>query len=190
MKRICKKCNEEKDIEMFSKASQCDFGRTWTCNKCVAASKRLRYLDNREKEIARCTKWNKENPAKVAANMAKSRARNYEAYKANYKRWRRENKDKIKIYDHKKRIRRKYAIAFTKEKISFDEWISIIKSQDSKCYYCKIKDRNLEIEHVIPLSRGGDHSKGNIVGACAKCNSRKQAIPPEKWAKKIGRLFI
>lgn len=38
----------------------------------------------------------------------------------------------------------------------------------------------LTLDHVQPLSRGGDNSAGNLVAACAVCNARKGAMPA--WA--------
>ncbi|WP_203620386.1 HNH endonuclease [Streptomyces sp. SID8499] len=29
------------------------------------------------------------------------------------------------------------------------------------------------VDHVIPLSRGGQHAEGNLVPACKSCNSSK-----------------
>jgi 5-methylcytosine-specific restriction endonuclease McrA len=49
----------------------------------------------------------------------------------------------------------------------------IMDASDSVCSYClKVVD-SLEIEHCIPLSRGGFHDVSNIVPACAPCNRRK-----------------
>lgn len=39
------------------------------------------------------------------------------------------------------------------------------------CAYCDAPSEH--IDHVIPLSRGGRHSIGNLTGACAKCNQSK-----------------
>ena len=48
----------------------------------------------------------------------------------------------------------------------------IEKLYDSSCYYCGSKEK-IQIDHVIPISRGGQHSIGNIVPACMKCNVSK-----------------
>ena len=44
------------------------------------------------------------------------------------------------------------------------------------CAYCGRPDHRadeLELEHVIPISRGGDHHLTNIVPACHECNQSK-----------------
>jgi len=36
MKKICRKCNKEWEIEMFTKSKECKNGRTHTCKKCMS----------------------------------------------------------------------------------------------------------------------------------------------------------
>ena len=44
----------------------------------------------------------------------------------------------------------------------------------NRCYYCGC-DGKMQIEHRIPLSRGGTHYPANIVPACEHCNKSKGA---------------
>jgi 5-methylcytosine-specific restriction endonuclease McrA len=60
------------------------------------------------------------------------------------------------------------------------QWENIQKAQKGKCHYCK-KKRKLTIDHVIPLCKGGQHVKENVVGACFQCNTKK--------GRKIVTLF-
>jgi hypothetical protein len=41
------------------------------------------------------------------------------------------------------------------------------------CAYCAASDVGLEVEHVIPWSRGGSNDITNLVPACKPCNRRK-----------------
>ena len=43
------------------------------------------------------------------------------------------------------------------------------------CAYCggEFKDANLTNDHIVPRSRGGEHSWMNCVTACKRCNNRK-----------------
>lgn len=54
------------------------------------------------------------------------------------------------------------------------DWTRLVARQRGCCFYCGESSR-LEVEHVIPISRGGRHAIGNIVGACRSCNARKHA---------------
>jgi len=45
-----------------------------------------------------------------------------------------------------------------------------------ECYYCgqTFAKKDLTMDHIVPLSRGGKSSKGNVVVACQPCNSDKK----------------
>lgn len=53
------------------------------------------------------------------------------------------------------------------------DWEAVKAAYDSRCAYCGRDDVPLTQDHVIPLSKGGAHTKENIVPACRPCNSRK-----------------
>jgi 5-methylcytosine-specific restriction endonuclease McrA len=53
-----------------------------------------------------------------------------------------------------------------------------------QCSYCgSIKD--LTIDHIIPLSRGGTHSFSNLTCACRTCNEQKGDRTPEEWGRPL-----
>jgi 5-methylcytosine-specific restriction endonuclease McrA len=41
-----------------------------------------------------------------------------------------------------------------------------------RCQYCDARAEN--IDHVVPRSRGGEHTWDNVVAACRSCNARKE----------------
>jgi 5-methylcytosine-specific restriction endonuclease McrA len=51
-----------------------------------------------------------------------------------------------------------------------------------QCVYCG-SYKNLTIDHVIPQSRGGQHTFENLVCACANCNYEKGDRTPQQWGK-------
>ena len=50
------------------------------------------------------------------------------------------------------------------------------KISKGQCYYCgKIfPPKELTMDHVVPLIRGGTSTKNNIVPACKECNNAKK----------------
>ncbi|HJO95149.1 MAG TPA: HNH endonuclease [Victivallales bacterium] len=48
------------------------------------------------------------------------------------------------------------------------------------CHYCKKEflPSELTMDHVVPLSRGGKSTKGNIVPCCKECNNEKKYYTP------------
>ena len=56
------------------------------------------------------------------------------------------------------------------------------KTSSGTCHYCgrRVGIKNLTMDHVIPLSRGGRSTKGNLVPCCKKCNTAKQSDLPSE----------
>lgn len=53
------------------------------------------------------------------------------------------------------------------------------------CQYCGAPAENLD--HVIPRSKGGEHTWENVVAACRRCNSRKENRRPEDAGLRLAR---
>lgn len=58
------------------------------------------------------------------------------------------------------------------------------------CYYCRrqVGHRNLTMDHLIPVGRGGRSIRGNVVPTCKECNSRKKAMLPVEWREYLDSL--
>jgi len=50
----------------------------------------------------------------------------------------------------------------------------------NRCQYCggRFQTRDLNLDHVVPLSRGGKSTWENVVCCCIPCNSRKGGMLP------------
>jgi 5-methylcytosine-specific restriction endonuclease McrA len=59
-----------------------------------------------------------------------------------------------------------------------------------QCQYCarRLNVRDLNIDHVIPRSRGGPDSWENLVTACRVCNLRKGRHTPDEASMRLLRL--
>jgi 5-methylcytosine-specific restriction endonuclease McrA len=55
------------------------------------------------------------------------------------------------------------------------------------CHYCgrPAQPSELTMDHVVPLARGGNTAKGNVVPACKACNNRKKQLLPMEWERYI-----
>jgi len=51
------------------------------------------------------------------------------------------------------------------------------------CQFCGrgVGAGRLTMDHVVPVSRGGRTSKGNVAAACKDCNIRKKQLLPMEW---------
>jgi 5-methylcytosine-specific restriction endonuclease McrA len=58
------------------------------------------------------------------------------------------------------------------------------------CYYCGqlTAPRELTMDHIVPLARGGKSTKGNLVPACKTCNTQKKQLLPMEWEAYLKRL--
>lgn len=58
------------------------------------------------------------------------------------------------------------------------------------CYFCRRKfaPKELTMDHIVPLIRGGKSTKGNIVPSCKECNNRKKHMLPLEWAEYMDKL--
>lgn len=50
--------------------------------------------------------------------------------------------------------------------------------------------KNATIEHLTPVSRGGDNDWWNIVYACKSCNSKKKNKTMEEYAIHTDQLHL
>ncbi|OFZ14880.1 MAG: HNH endonuclease [Bdellovibrionales bacterium RBG_16_40_8] len=48
------------------------------------------------------------------------------------------------------------------------------------CHYCheKFARKELTMDHIVPIIRGGKSTKSNIVVSCKACNSKKKYFTP------------
>ena len=58
------------------------------------------------------------------------------------------------------------------------------------CGYCgrSTPPRELTMDHVVPIVRGGRSTKGNVIPACKTCNNAKKHLLPMEWEHYIQRL--
>lgn len=66
------------------------------------------------------------------------------------------------------------------------QWLAVVKAHDAKCVYCQRDDRELTIDHVKPISRGGAHTLLNVAPACRSCNVRKNATELGEALVRLG----
>lgn len=61
--------------------------------------------------------------------------------------------------------------------LTVPEWRALVRSVGGCCVYCG-HDQHLVVEHVVPISRGGDTSAENVAPACRRCNQIKGGRDP------------
>lgn len=67
------------------------------------------------------------------------------------------------------------------DSLTATEWNDILNFYDHSCAYCGGKPAKIEIDHVVPVSRGGLHHRSNVVPACRRCNANKNDRLIHEW---------
>jgi 5-methylcytosine-specific restriction endonuclease McrA len=72
--------------------------------------------------------------------------------------------------------------------VSEADWLALVRRFDGKCAYCEVR-APLTQDHVVPVSRGGQHAIGNVVPACRSCNAKKKHRLLVEWrlSKTVSR---
>lgn len=102
--------------------------------------------------------------------------------------------DKGRAAKRRHSAKRRARLAELINDLTAEEWLDILLQFDNKCAYCKEEmlsyfeiqethPKAITQDHIIPLTRGGNHIKSNIVPACRSCNS--------KWGNKMeGKMKV
>lgn len=153
--------------------------------------KRLREKERwyREQNKDRKKLYNREyrnrNKEKIAAKQREYRRRNKFILNA-YKR-RQYAKQPWQAIERRQR-RRARILGALKNDLTPQQWEAIKAHYKHRCVYCGTRPKRLTKDHILPLSKGGNHSVDNVVPACLSCNSRKQAGAPPKPVQPL--LFL
>ena len=64
------------------------------------------------------------------------------------------------------------------------EWSNTLNNFNNSCAYCGDTNSKLTVEHVIPVSMGGNSFIFNLIPSCIECNHRKSATALVEWYPK------
>lgn len=59
-------------------------------------------------------------------------------------------------------------------------WDGVMDRDGGVCCYCGFPAA--EVDHVVPVSRGGGNDVENLVAACRECNREKLDLTVSEWA--------
>lgn len=96
--------------------------------------------------------------------------------KIHYNEWHRSHTSRGR-YQSVRRARKRAAGVFA---VSPGDIERLVQRHHGMCAYCRQKPWE-HLDHVVPLSRGGRHSIGNLLPACSGCNCRKSSKFLIEW---------
>ncbi|AKJ72424.1 HNH endonuclease [Gordonia phage GTE8] len=92
--------------------------------------------------------------------------------------WEVANRDSHRIRQAERCDRRRRAIVGS---VSTRDWKRALRRAQGRCAYCQCRSTRLTIDHVVPISRGGRHTIGNVIPACPRCNYQKKNKTVMEW---------
>jgi 5-methylcytosine-specific restriction endonuclease McrA len=161
------------------------YGRAYSQTPEGRESQRQRSSRHREVHAERLKARRRElyDPERTRVYGQRWYLKDPERAKALGRAWYHRNKAKIKEWDHRRREANGSGIAFTSEDVE-----RIYAEQGGSCSYCAaVVSERYEIDHFIPIARGGGHEPENIVIACMPCNRSKGAKLPWVWRPDLFR---
>lgn len=174
--KTCRKCQCEQPDDAFAK------NQVW-CRGCwkqyrhdnadeIRTRNRAYQQANRDKT----RQWVKECDARHRMQRKRAKQRHYDANRAEIvakrRKWRAANKERLTVYAAVRdfRDRTNPIKDFTPA-----HWLELLHENNYACVYCGSTEQ-VQMDHKIPVSRGGGHTKANIAPACKRCNRCKGAL--------------
>lgn len=72
-----------------------------------------------------------------------------------------------------------------KHRLPSSQWrrvrLEVFVRDNWTCRYCETRNEQMECDHVLPVAKGGTHTKDNLATACQNCNRSKSAKTLEEW---------
>lgn len=167
------------------------------CRECSKARGRRHRALNREQVKTKDRDYRRRNLERLREYRRHYRMANQERQRLWFREYHQKNRDIIIARvarwnrEHAQRHRessrlsagRRHALKMG-SKVGHVSFNRIVQRDQWRCWICqrRVTWRDLHLDHVIPLSRGGSHTEDNIRVTHAKCNLRKNRKLPEEMA--------
>ena len=141
---------------------------SYPCSNAARREPLARWNDpNQIREYNRS--WRDKNNARVLKNAARWRADNPSKRKEIQKRYRDSHKEEIALASRARRAKS------SSDAVTVEDWMRIRAEYGDACALCGIPQTmvRLEMDHIIPLAKGGEHKVDNIQPLCRTCNASK-----------------
>lgn len=161
----CQHCKIEKPLSDFHKNRNRKNGHCPECKVCANKRSAKRYA---------------KEGTKLRKQMAEQRKREYE-HRINIERKSRNRHKEKYRYSRNARQSVRNKVLNANEFLLLDKDLKRI--YNSRCWNCQTND-NISLDHIIPISKGGKHSVGNMLSLCSSCNSSKGNKLLSEWRYK------
>lgn len=205
--KTCSKCGQVTPLENFRINRAAKDGRQSACKPCQrkvyearaehykakSRAYRAEHIDeirqqqreysarNAEKKRETARRWYRDNPDRAKQLRRATYSRDRLHWIAKTKEWKQANRERANRSDnqsiHRRRARMRVNGVFDIRPIE------IARLYRQACAYCGSRE-SIQLDHVIPIARGGTHSIGNLISACSSCNASKGSLTITEWRKR------
>jgi len=166
---VCTKCKEDKEPAFFAISKAKLNGLQSWCKKCQ--NKKTTESNRNPRRRAYMRQYYLNNPEKFAQYRD---AADKEVVRRRVRDWRKRNPERRNEMDARRRSAKLKNGVF---KILDHE---LKRLYSSPCVGCGAV-RDITADHIVPLTRGGRHSIGNLQPLCRNCNSSKNDKLMVEW---------
>lgn len=186
--KSCNQCGQIKELDLFTASLTAPDGKRNICKRCTADNEkakrhskpdhyreldRKRYALNPESKKVGAKKWYQHNRKRSASNHRAWTQSHRERARELSRNYMRKHPEFISIKNNQRRAKKanvRFEKILSKEIFERDNWV---------CRLCLKKvNKNLKwpnqysatIDHIIPLSKGGNHVRNNLQTAHLICN--------------------
>lgn len=167
---------------------------------CQSCKERARYRKNRESRLTDSRAYREKNRLQINASRRDRYRSNPEKYRECTRRsyakfrgdrvrsaieYQKANPDVVALTRNRRRTAEHFEV--TRRDLR-----RLVERYRSQCAYCGISlaewgrefPNSMQWDHIVPLSRGGRHSVGNLAPVCRKCNYSKSNSYLAVWIKR------
>lgn len=184
--KICSQCKASKPLSEFGKRPERSSGVKSRCKACEAQNaktyrqknpeawgltKRRSYEKHADDVREYSRRYRVEHPERISAYNKKYRAENRDFVAFAMRRWQLAHPERLREIDANRRARK------------LDAWVEdvdrlvVYERDGGRCHICgeSVERKGFHLDHLVPLSCGGEHSYRNVALAHPKCNMSRGA---------------
>ena len=150
------------------------------------ASARRRTAEYRERNKEKIIEKRSEKRDEIRERARENYRKNKEGYLASSKKWKKKNPEKVRVSLQNYRAKKRDNGGV----LSHDISQRLMKLQRGMCAACRSDiSKNFHLDHINPVSSGGENTDSNIQLLCPSCNMSKQAQHPIDFMQRKGFLL-
>ena len=172
-KKICNRCKREylpvgpnqwycMDCRVEGRKEHAQFDKEkWLVDNAELIRQKDRERSQRPERKQYIAGWIAEHPDQVRESALRSG-----------RKWSKNNLDWARIRNQRRRAQMLNSVPADKA-LTLEQWNNTVEYFDHRCAYCGRRLEKLTIDHIVPISQGGQNAQENVVPACQRCNGSK-----------------